>query len=70
VTITGSGFALGSATKFLFGKVSATGVSCGSSTSCQATAPKGAATGTVDVFAVVSKVKSVKSPANDSYTYE
>jgi hypothetical protein len=68
VTVTGSGFALGStATTVRFGTVKAGGVSCSSSTTCTATAPAHAA-GTVDVTVVVNKVASLKSAA-DQYTY-
>jgi hypothetical protein len=68
VTITGSGFALGSATVFKFGATKATGVSCSSSTTCTAIAPKHAA-GTVDVIATVNLISSLKSPPADQFSY-
>ncbi len=68
VTVTGSGFALGSvATTFKFGKVKAGSVNCTSSTSCTMTAPAQPA-GTVDVVATVNKVNSPLSAA-DHFTY-
>jgi hypothetical protein len=69
VTITGSGFALGTTgTIIKFGGAKATNVNCTSSTSCTVTAPKHIA-GTVDVIATVEKVASVKSPPADQYSY-
>jgi hypothetical protein len=68
VTVTGSGFALGTGTIFKFGAAKATGVSCPSSTSCTMIAPKHEA-GTVDVTATVNKVASPKSPPGDTFTY-
>ncbi len=69
VTVTGTGFAVGSGTEFLFGKALAGGVDCSSSTSCEMTVPAAAKAGTVDVLARVGTFKSKKS-AGDHYTYE
>jgi hypothetical protein len=72
VTITGTGFALGSGTAFKFGKASATAVECASTTSCSVTAPAATKQGresVVDVIAAVGKSKSKKNPPNDQYTY-
>jgi hypothetical protein len=69
VTVTGTGFALGStATVFKFGTRKATAVSCTSTTSCTMKTPIGTA-GTVDVVATVNKVNSPKTPPADSFTY-
>ena len=67
VTVTGTGFALGSATTFKFGKTKAASASCVSSTSCTVVSPAHEA-GTVDVIATVSKVKS-PTGAGDLFTY-
>ena len=67
VTVTGTGFALGSATTFKFGRTKAASVSCASSTSCTVVSPAHEA-GTVDVIATVSKAKSPTS-AGDRFTY-
>jgi IPT/TIG domain-containing protein len=69
VTVTGTGFALGSGTTLSFGKAHATGVNCTSSTSCTATTPPAAKTGSVDVVASIGKSKSRKNPPQDSYSY-
>jgi alpha-tubulin suppressor-like RCC1 family protein len=70
VTVSGSGFAVGSATTtFAFGKVAATSVVCGSTTSCVLVTPPGKV-GTIDVIAAVGKAKSKKSPPADTFTYE
>jgi len=69
VTVTGSGFALGTtATTFKFGTVKATAVNCTSNTTCTLIAPKHAA-GKVDVIATVKAVPSLKSPPGDQFTY-
>jgi hypothetical protein len=69
VTISGSGFAVGTTgTKVKFGTVSATGVSCSSSTTCTATAPAHAA-GVIDVKVIVNKVPSAKNAPADRFTY-
>jgi hypothetical protein len=68
VTVTGSGFALGStATSFMFGKVKSKSVNCTSATSCTVSTPAGAA-GTVDVKATVNKAISTVNPG-DHFTY-
>ncbi|HYM55482.1 MAG TPA: IPT/TIG domain-containing protein, partial [Solirubrobacteraceae bacterium] len=68
VTVTGSGFALGTAaTSFTFGKARAATVDCTSSTTCEVVAPAHAA-GTVDVTAKVGKLKSPSGPS-DLFTY-
>jgi alpha-tubulin suppressor-like RCC1 family protein len=67
VTVTGTGFALGSATSFKFGKSKATAVSCESTTVCTMKAPAHAA-GTVDVTAVVAGATSPLGEA-DHFTY-
>jgi hypothetical protein len=68
VTVTGAGFAPGTAgTMFKVGKVTVA-ASCASSTECTLTTPAGKV-GAVDVVASVSKLKSAKSPA-DRFTYQ
>jgi alpha-tubulin suppressor-like RCC1 family protein len=70
VTITGTGFALGSsATTFKVGKKYATSVQCASTTSCTAVSPAGKA-GTVDVIAAVGKAKSAANAPADEFIYE
>jgi hypothetical protein len=69
VRVTGSGFALGSATKFLFGKRAATAVDCTSTTECTMLTPASTKPGAVLVLAEVGKAKSKKSGA-PKYTYE
>jgi hypothetical protein len=67
VTVTGSGFALGSGTIFKFGSPKATSVNCAASTTCTMLTPAhGAAT--VNVKATVSAIASPKS-SGDQYTY-
>jgi alpha-tubulin suppressor-like RCC1 family protein len=69
VTVTGQGFALGSAaTAFKFGTVKAKSVSCTSSTTCVVTAPPHAA-GTVDVVATVNKASTTVNAPADQFTY-
>jgi hypothetical protein len=69
VTITGSGFEVGSSgTSFVFGKVHATSVKCASKTSCTAISPVPKKVGSVNVVAVVAGKKSAKNGA-DMYTY-
>lgn len=69
VTVTGSGFALGtSATSFKFGTTLASSVECSTTTACTVVVPSHAA-GTVDVTAIVDKASSLKSRPNDQYTY-
>jgi hypothetical protein len=67
VTVTGSGFQLGSATVFKFGSPKATAVNCSSSTTCTMQTPPHAAA-TVDVKATVAGLASAKS-AGDQFTY-
>jgi PKD repeat protein len=69
VTITGSGFALGSATTFDFGKAPASAVDCSSSTSCTAVTPASTKTGAVDVRASTGAKQSKKNPPGDRFTY-
>jgi hypothetical protein len=69
VTITGTGFALGTTgTTFKFGKTKAKSVECTSTTTCTVSAPAGTA-GTVDVIATAGKVAGQANPPGDQYTY-
>ena len=69
VTITGTGFGLGSeATLFKFGSTEATTVNCTSSTSCTVAVPSHVAR-TVDVKATVSGGSSPKAVPADQYLY-
>jgi alpha-tubulin suppressor-like RCC1 family protein len=69
VTVTGTGFALGStATIIKFGAKKAASVNCTSTTTCTAVAPAHEV-GTVDVHATVNKVSSVKNAPADQFTY-
>ena len=67
VTVTGSGFALGSATIFKFGSPKATAVNCASSTKCTMLTPAHAAA-TVNVKATVNSIASPKS-SGDAFTF-
>jgi IPT/TIG domain len=67
VTVTGSGFALGSATVFKFATAKATAVNCSSSTTCTMLSPPHAAA-TVNVKATVNGIASPKS-SGDTFTY-
>lgn len=67
VTVTGSGFALGSSTIFKFGSPKATAVNCGSSTKCTMLSPPHAAA-TVQVKATVNGIASPKS-SGDQFTF-
>jgi probable HAF family extracellular repeat protein len=69
VTITGTGFAVGSTTTFLFGKGVATDVTCTSTSACDATAPSAKKVGAVDVRARVGKTESKKNAPEDQFTY-
>jgi len=69
VEVAGSGFALGSATEFLFGKAGATSVSCSSTTACSLSSPAAAKTGAVAVTAKVAG-KTSKVLTADHYTYD
>jgi alpha-tubulin suppressor-like RCC1 family protein len=69
VTVTGTGFALGTtATKFRFGTAQAKSVNCSSTTTCTLLSPPHAA-GTVDVKATVNKVTSPTNRPADQFTY-
>lgn len=68
-TVDGSGFALGSATSFKFGKGVASSVDCTSTSSCTMLVPAAANTGTVYVIATVGKKSSKKEPPGDQFTY-
>ncbi len=67
--ITGSGFALGSATTFAFARANAPTVNCTSSSSCSVVTPAAAKAGVVDVRAKVAGRQSAKNPPGDSYSY-
>jgi hypothetical protein len=67
VTVTGTGFALGSATTFKFGSAKASSVNCSSSTKCTVLSPPHVAA-TVDVKATVNAIASPKS-AGDQFTF-
>jgi hypothetical protein len=70
VTVTGTGFALGTtATTFAFGTAKATSVNCVSTTECTMLTPKHGA-GKVDVKATVNKITSLANPPEDQYTYQ
>jgi hypothetical protein len=69
VTVTGTGFALGTtATKFKFGSTAAATVKCTSITTCTVVAPANAL-GKVDVKATVSGLASPKNAPADQFTY-
>jgi len=67
VTVTGSGFALGSTTVFKFATAKATAVNCSSSTTCTMLSPPHAAA-TVNVKATVNAIASPKS-SGDQFTF-
>jgi len=69
VTISGTGFALGTGMLVKFGSTAATGVSCESTTVCTAVAPPRTKVGAVAVKATVAGLSSKASPA-DLYTYQ
>jgi hypothetical protein len=69
VTISGTGFALGSATTLAFGKVLATSVNCTSTTSCTALTPPAGKAGVVDVRATAAGKKSKKNAPADHFSY-
>ena len=69
VTISGSGFALGSATTFKFAASVAASVNCVSTSSCTVIVPSRAKAGVVDVKATVGTVKSPKNAPADHFTY-
>ncbi len=68
VTVEGTGFALGSATTFKFGKGAATEVDCISTNLCTMHAPGATKAGTVDILAKAGGKTSKKTPA-DHFTY-
>jgi hypothetical protein len=71
VTVTGSGFAVGSgSTSFTFGKGIATAVNCASTTECTLLSPAAAKAETVDVRAKTGGKTSKKNPPVDQYTYD
>lgn len=69
VSISGSGFAVGTTTTFAFGTRLATSVKCSSTTACTAVSPAASKAGAVDVVAHVGGAKSPKSPPADRFTY-
>jgi hypothetical protein len=70
VTVTGTGFALGStATVFKFGTHKPTSVSCTSSTTCTMKTPVVTVSGPVEVVATVNKENSPKTPPATTFTY-
>jgi hypothetical protein len=70
VTVTGSGFGLGSvATVFKFGKTPGSSVNCTTTTTCAVVAPAAAKVGTVDLTATAGGKAGKKKPA-DHFTYE
>ena len=74
VSITGSGFALGAGTSFLFGKTPAAAVDCSSSTSCLLTSPPSVKRSSkpvvVSVSASVQKIKNTKLRTGETFTYQ
>jgi len=70
VTVTGSGFALGSGTTLLFKKAAGTSVNCSSTSECTVTSPAATKVGPVDVVAAIGKAKSKKVKPADVFTYE
>jgi hypothetical protein len=70
VTITGTGFSVGSSTVFKFGKTAATSVDCTSITRCTMLSPAVKKAVVVDVIPSVGKAKAKKSPPVDHFTYE
>jgi alpha-tubulin suppressor-like RCC1 family protein len=70
VTVTGSGFALGSNTVFAFGKFTALAVNCTSSAICTMTTAPSTKAEKVDVRATSAGLASTRAPALDAFTYE
>ncbi len=75
VTVTGSGFALGSNTALLFKTTPGTEVNCTSTSECTVTSPATTAKPkngvvVVDVVAEIGKAKSKKTKPADVFTYE
>ena len=70
VTVTGSGFVVGSGTTvFKFGTPRAVAVNCSATTTCVMKTPPAAAAGVVDVRAVAAKLTSEINPLTDQFTY-
>ncbi len=70
VTITGSGFALGSGTVFKFGKSVAVSVECTSTSTCVMVTSAAKRAGVVEVKATVVKASTKKNPLADQFTYQ
>jgi alpha-tubulin suppressor-like RCC1 family protein len=71
VTVSGSGFAVGSGTTvFDFGKAPAASVECVTTSSCTLVTPAAKKAATLDVVAAIGKSKSKKNPPADQFTYE
>jgi hypothetical protein len=70
VTVTGSGFALGSTTVFDFGRTRGLSVDCSSTTTCTTVSPAATKAGPVDVVAEVGTAKGKKDPPDDQFTYD
>ncbi len=69
VTVSGSGFALGSATTIKFAGIAATSVECTSTSACTVIAPPHAKPVVVDVQAIVGGIGSPKNIPADQFTY-
>src|SRR5271154_322061 len=69
VTLTGTGFALGTGTAFKFGTHEAAEANCASSTSCTALSPAAIKAAKVEVRASVGKTSSKKNHPADQFTY-
>jgi len=70
VTITGTGFAIGSSTVFAFGKFAALAVNCTVSTQCTMNTAAANKAGTVDVRATSGGLTSTRQVPADSFIYE
>jgi alpha-tubulin suppressor-like RCC1 family protein len=70
VTITGSGFALGGAAVFKFGKSVAGSVECASTSTCTMVTTSAKKAGVVEVKATVGKSSTKKNPLTDQFTYQ
>ena len=69
LTVSGSGFALGDATVFTFGKGIAGAVECATSSECTMLVPPAAKPGAVNVRATVANKSSPRNPPGDRFTY-
>jgi hypothetical protein len=69
VTVTGSGFALGSGTVFGFGRVLASAVDCTSTTTCTMIVPATSRAGLVDIEAHVGATTSKRARPADEFRY-